>query len=192
MFHAALQTGRQDVVIVPTAIAYDLVLEDHILARQRVKRQQRPFSRELAEMARYAVGYRSRAMVTFGDPIPLADVDPTSRRDVLDLVRRTRRAIGLQMKVLPTNLVAAAIRPSIRRAELEARIDDLLETLRAAGANLGASSGAQAAQAGCEFLDARHVIALEGGRVRVRDRHVVRYYARMIQHLLEPGTPLLH
>ena len=44
-------------MIVPTAVAYDLVLEDHVLSRQRVKRRQRPFSRELAEMVRFAVGY---------------------------------------------------------------------------------------------------------------------------------------
>ena len=62
-------------MIVPTAIAYDLVLEDHILARQRVKKRQRPFARELAEMVRYAVGYRSRAFVTFGAPIPLDGCD---------------------------------------------------------------------------------------------------------------------
>ena len=49
-------------MIIPTAIAYDFVLEDHVLARQGVKRTQRPFSRELAEMVRYAVGYRSRAV----------------------------------------------------------------------------------------------------------------------------------
>jgi glycerol-3-phosphate O-acyltransferase len=192
LFHAALQTGRQDVVIVPTAISYDLVLEDHVLARQGVKRRQRPFSRELAEMARYAVGYRSRAIVTFGDPISLGEFDPSSRRDVLSLVRRTRRAIGLQIKVLPTTLVAAAMRPSITRAELESRIDGLLDRLRGAGANLGSSSGAHAAQMGCEFLDSRHVIALTGGRIRVRDRHVLRYYARMIEHLLAPGTPQIH
>ena len=34
-----------------------------------VKKRQRPFARELAEMVRYAVGYRSRAFVTFGAPI---------------------------------------------------------------------------------------------------------------------------
>ena len=45
LFQAALQTGRRDAVIVPTAISYDLVLEDHVFSRQRVKRQQRPFSR---------------------------------------------------------------------------------------------------------------------------------------------------
>src|SRR6187397_1536154 len=71
LLHAALLSGLPGQVIVPTAVAYDLVLEDHILARQRVKRSQRPFTRELAEMFRYAVGYRSRAYVTFGRPIPL-------------------------------------------------------------------------------------------------------------------------
>ena len=38
LLHAALQAEPQDLVIIPTAIAYDLVLEDHILARQQVKR----------------------------------------------------------------------------------------------------------------------------------------------------------
>ena len=69
LFHAALGAERPDLVIIPVAVAYDLVLEDHILARQRVKKRQRPFTRELAEMVRYAVGYRSRAFVTFGAPI---------------------------------------------------------------------------------------------------------------------------
>src|SRR3954469_21833737 len=53
LIHAALTAGRRDLVIIPTAIAYDLVLEDHILAKQRVKKRQRAFARELAEMVRY-------------------------------------------------------------------------------------------------------------------------------------------
>src|SRR5678815_461047 len=61
LIHAALTAERRDLVIIPTAVAYDLVLEDRILARQRVKKTQRPFARELAEMVRSAVGYRSRA-----------------------------------------------------------------------------------------------------------------------------------
>ena len=56
LIHAALTANRSDLVIIPTAIAYDLVLEDHVLARQRIKKLQRPFTRELAEMVRYAVG----------------------------------------------------------------------------------------------------------------------------------------
>src|SRR5262245_2472452 len=50
LIHAALLSGEPGVSVIPMAIAYDLVLEDHILARQRVKRTQRPFARELAEM----------------------------------------------------------------------------------------------------------------------------------------------
>src|SRR5919205_432495 len=60
LFNAALGAREPDLVIIPVAVAYDLVLEDHILAHQQVKRRQRPFTRELAEMVRYAVGYRSR------------------------------------------------------------------------------------------------------------------------------------
>ena len=42
LIHAALTAGCDNLVIIPAAVAYDLVLEDHILARQRVKKQQRP------------------------------------------------------------------------------------------------------------------------------------------------------
>src|ERR1044071_5619171 len=129
LIHAALTAGRRDLVIIPVALAYDLVLEDHILARQRVKKRQRPFTRELAEMVRYAVGYRSRAFVTFGAPIPAADCDPQSRSDVLELTRMIRTRIGAQYKVLPTAIFAAAMRPSITRRDLESRIDHLLEEL---------------------------------------------------------------
>src|ERR687891_1330601 len=94
LMHAALQAEHPHMVVLPTAVAYDLVLEDHVLARQKVKRAQRAFSRELAEMVRYAVGYRSRAFVTFGKPINLDGVDPNSRRAVLDVTHATMRAIG--------------------------------------------------------------------------------------------------
>src|SRR5437016_4722683 len=44
LIHAALTAERPDLVIVPVAIAYDLVLEDHILAKQGIKKRQRPFT----------------------------------------------------------------------------------------------------------------------------------------------------
>jgi glycerol-3-phosphate O-acyltransferase len=188
LIHAALMSGLPGLVIVPTAIAYDLVLEDHILAHQGVKRAQRPFARELAEMVRYAVGYRSRAFVTFGKPIPLDAWDAESRRDVLELGKLTRQAIGRVVKVLPTSVLAAAMRPSITRRDLEAGADALLDTLEAAGANLGVTSGRQALEEAAEPLENRGIIVLERGRFRVRDRNVLRYYARMIEHLLTtPG-----
>ncbi len=186
LIQAALQSECPDLQIVPTAIAYDLVLEDHILARQRVKRRQRPFARELAEMVRYAVGYRSRAFVTFGPPIPVLDYDPHSRRDSIKLQRLLRDRIGRLYKVLPTALVAAAMRPSVTRRELESRIDSLLETLRAAHANVTVASGAAAIDEAAPLLEVRGVIVHERGRFRVRERSVLRYYARTIEHLIVP------
>src|SRR3990172_6947296 len=71
LLHATMQADGAPAQILPMAVAYDVVLEDHILAHQGAKRRQRPFAREIAEMVRYAVGYQSRAYVTFGTPIPL-------------------------------------------------------------------------------------------------------------------------
>jgi glycerol-3-phosphate O-acyltransferase len=185
LLHAAMQSHRSDLVVVPMAIAYDLVLEDHILAHLGSKRRQRPFARDVAEMVRYAVGYQSRAFVTFGAPVPLRGYDAESRRDVMALAHHIRDTIGSMHKVLPTAVVAAAMRPSIRRHDLIARADALIETLRAAGANLGVTSGRQAVDEGAEPLAARNIIHVErGGRFRVRERTVLRYYARTLQHLL--------
>jgi glycerol-3-phosphate O-acyltransferase len=192
LMHAALQAEHPRMVIVPTAVAYDLVLEDHVLARQRVKRAQRPFSRELAEMVRYAVGYRSRAFVTFGSPISVDGIDPTSRRAVLDLTHMTMKAIGRIVKVLPTAVVANAMRPSITRRELVDSAEAIVDTLRSSGANLGVTSGAEAVDAGVEPLEARGIIVIDDGRLRVRDRNVLRYYARTLEHLLESPSPHTH
>ena len=61
-----------NLVILPTAIAYDLVLEDHILSRQGVKRRQRPFTpragRDGALRRRAIAAARSSR---FGRPIPV-------------------------------------------------------------------------------------------------------------------------
>ena len=191
--HAALQAEHPHMVIVPTAVAYDLVLEDHVLARQRVKRAQRPFSRELAEMVRYAVGYRSRAFVTFGKPIAVDGIDPDSRRAVLDLAHTVMKAIGRLYKVLPTAVVAAAMRPSITRRELEERADALIDTLRAAGANLGVTSGARGGRRRRSSRSRRAASSSSNsGRVRVRDRNVLRYYARSLDHLLDSPSRRTH
>jgi glycerol-3-phosphate O-acyltransferase len=184
MFRAALTSGRRDLVIIPTAIAYDLVLEDHVLARQGVKGRQRPFGRELAEMVRYAVGYRSRAFVTFGAPVEAGHIDANSGSDVLDLARDVRARIGALYKVLPTAVLASAMRPSIAKADLEDRIDRLLDELAARHANLAVTSGRQAIDEAAEPLATRGIIVLDRGRFRVRDRRVLRYYAKTIEHLL--------
>jgi glycerol-3-phosphate O-acyltransferase len=184
IFNAIVESNRSDLVIIPVAIAYDLVLEDHILAHQRVKKRQRPFRREVAEMVRYAVGYRSRSFTTFGAPIGIGDRDVHSRTDVLELARLVRNRIGMLYKVLPTALFAAAMRPNIPRRDLESRIDRLIEELAAKHANLGVTSGRQAVDEAAEPLATRGIVVAERGRFRVRERTVLRYYGRTIEHLL--------
>src|SRR5687768_12750118 len=163
LLHATLQARRPGSVVVPMAVAYDVVLEDHILAHQGAKRRQRAFGREIAEMVRYAVGYESRAVVTFGKPIQMGDYDPESRRDVMDLAHYTRETIGRLYKVLPTAVLAAAMRPSLTTRELEGRADAIIETLRTAGANMGVTSGREAVAMGAEPLAARNIIHIERG-----------------------------
>jgi glycerol-3-phosphate O-acyltransferase len=184
LLHATMQADAR-AVIVPVAVSYDVVLEDHILAHQAGKGRGRPFAREVAEMVRYAVGYQSRAFVTFGEPISLDGFDPEARRDVMALAHLTRETVGRLYKVVPTAVLAAALKPSITRRELEARAEAIIDTARAAGANMGVTSGRQAIEEGAAPLEARNIIHVErGGRFRVRERTVLRYYARTLQHLL--------
>ena len=192
LIHAALQSQTENLVIVPMAVSYDLVLEDRVLARQGVKRRQRPFTHEVAEMMRYSVGYRSRAFVTFGEPIDLHEYDPQSKRDVLDLAHRALDTVGRLYKVVPTALVASAMRPSIPRRDLESRLDDLVGALHAHGANLAVASGREALKEATRPLVARGVLVVEGDRYRVRNRALLRYYARTIEHLLVAATGRAH
>jgi glycerol-3-phosphate O-acyltransferase len=193
LLHAAIQADVAHAVVVPMAVAYDLVLEDHILPHAATNRRSKPFAREVAEMVRYAVGYQSRAFVTFGRPIPLTGCDGESRREVMALAHRIRDAIGALYKVLPTAVVAAAMRPHISRRDLETRADAIIEALAHAGANLAIRSGREAVETGAPMLEARSIIHVErGGRFRVRERTVLRYYARTIQHLLVPPRARMH
>jgi glycerol-3-phosphate O-acyltransferase len=184
LLQAALQANRRELSIVPMAVAYDLVLEDRMLSREATRKVRRPFAQEVTEMIRHAVGYESRAFVTFGDPIPLRTFDPDSRRDLVTLVHRVHDDIGRCYKVLPTALVASVLRPHMAKTELVARLDERLAFLSAAGANLAVKTGRQAAEEGIAMLAGRDVIVEERQRVRVRDRIVLRYYARTIEHLL--------
>jgi len=192
LLHAALQAEHPHIVIVPAAVSYDLVIEDHVLSRLGVKRAQRAFSREVAEILRFAVGYKSRAFVTFGAPISVDGVDPNSRSAVLELAHTIMKTVGRLYKVLPTALVAAAMRPSITRRELEERTTVLIETLAACGANLSVTSGPEAVDAAVGPLEWRGIIVAENGRLRVRDRNVLRYYARSLDHLLESPSRHTH
>ncbi len=110
----------------------------------------------------------------------------------MELGKLTRLSIGKLVKVLPSSVVAAAMRPSITRRDLEGRCTALIDTLRAVGANMGVSSGRQAVDEAAAALEDRGIIVVEQGRFRVRDRTVLRYYARMIEHLLTAGSGRTH
>ena len=186
---ACLQADLPELVVVPVSIAYDLVLEDHVLARQKVKRAQRAFSREVAEMVRYAVGYRSRAFVTFGPPVEVGGFNAESRTSVLELGHHLMRVIGRQVKVLPTALMASALGPSMSDTELLDAIAARLDVLKAAGANLELTEAPAVMAAAAGRLEDRGIITRDEGRFRVRDRNLLRYYARGIEHLLPAATP---
>jgi glycerol-3-phosphate O-acyltransferase len=186
LVHATLQAGIPDLKIIPTAIAYDLVLEDRTLARQGVKKGQRPFSRELAEMVGSAVGYQTRSFTVFGEPLSIAGYDHHARRDVLELAQLVKARISSLHKVVPTAIVAAAMRPSSPPQELRARIAALVETLRERKANLDITDPQEIMERGAALLVDRDAMAVTGGTYRVRDRTLLRYYARSIAHLIAP------
>jgi hypothetical protein len=82
------------------------------------------------------------------------------------------------------------MRPSITRRDLESRIDRLIGELAARHANLDVSSGRDAVEQAEGLLETRGIVVAERGRFRVRERSVLRYYARTIEHLLTtPGRP---
>jgi hypothetical protein len=54
------------------------------------------------------------------------------------------------------------------------------------------TSGAQAVAEAVEPLEARGIVVLEEGRVRVRNRNVLRYYARSLDHLLASPSRRTH
>ena len=192
LLQAALQADRDELSIVPMAIAYDLVLEERIISREASRKRKRPFGQEVAEMVRHAVGYESRAFVTFATPIPLASFDPDSRRDLVTLAHQVQDAIGRSHKVLPTALVASVMRPHLSRSDLVARLDDRIGRLAESGANLAVRSSRQAAEDGVARLVARDVLVEEGTTIRVRDRVTLRYYARTIEHLLTAPRRATH
>lgn len=188
LLSAALDARVPGLKLVPVAVAYDLVLEDHVIARQRVKRSQKAFSREIAELVRYAVGYRSRAFVTFGQPIPIDGIDTENKKTIVDLTRHVRSEIGKLYKVLPTGVLAAAMKPSVTRSELKGRITDVLDTLRSVNANMSVTTAEDVLESATEPLVTRNIIVVEQGRYRVRERNVLRYYARSLAHLLSPPS----
>ena len=116
------------------------------------------------------------AMVAFSFPsIAHASAGPSSPEEAI--------LVALQIKTTPEGLRAYLIEMSnsIPRSK---EVDRLIAELAAGRANLGVASGRQAIEEAAESLEMRGIIVVERGRFRVRDRSVLRYYARTIEHLL--------
>jgi hypothetical protein len=91
--------------------------------------------------------------------------------------------------VLPTAVLAAALTKSATRTELTSRINAVLDTLRSVHANLSVKTAEEVLARATEPLVTRNIIVVEQGRYRVRERNVLRYYARSLAHLLTaPGS----
>ena len=144
-------------------------------------------------MVRYAVGYQSRAFVTFGKPIPLGGYDPESRRDVMTLgAPDPRHDRQRSTRCCPRRSSRRRCGRRPRGASSKARADAIIDALRQAERQPRRSAAdARRSRPGAPMLADRNIIHLErGGRYRVRERTVLRYYARTIQHLLVPRRPL--
>jgi hypothetical protein len=73
------------------------------------------------------------------------------------------------------------------RGELVTAVQGVIDRLAASGANLGTTNGAEAVEQALALFEERGVLQPEGDIIRVRDRFVLRYYARQLKHLLAPA-----
>ena len=91
-------------------------------------------------------------------------IDHSSRRSVLDLAHLVRARVGRLYKVLPTALVAAAMRPSITRAGAH-RPDRFAarHAARRSAPTWPCTSGEAAVEAAAEPFEARGIIVVEDG-----------------------------
>ena len=81
------------------------------------------------------------------------------------------------------------MRPSMPRTALVSEVQRLIDRLAASGANLETTDAAAAVTFALAAFEERGVLQPEGSIVRVRDRFVLRYYARQLKHLLDPKRP---
>jgi len=83
-------------------------------------------------------------------------------------------------------VLAAAMKPSVTRADLKARINGVIDTLHSVNANMGVTSADQVLDEATGPLVTRNILVVEQNLYRVRERNVLRYYARSLAHLLTP------
>jgi glycerol-3-phosphate O-acyltransferase len=207
-------TGPRDVVFVPVGINYDRVIEDRNLTASIAKEAGAPHRRRGAKaVAGYLAralwlrltgrwrrfGYAS---VSFGAPLSLREHLAGRKIDLRALDEQTRfeetgRVAELLMAriaqivpVLPVPLLATVLEraggEALSRMELMARVQSLVEDLRARGVHVHVPRQDldYAVESGLRILAMRHLVTEADGLYAIapKEATIVRYYANSIAH----------
>ena len=201
--------GGRDLVFVPLGLNYDRVLEDRTLLMERGEKRRgravwntlRFIAHNVSLMLRsewHRFGY---ACVNFGTPVSMRSrgidfqaLSGEARRDeVARLGRELMEAVGRIVPVLPVPLIASVFVAQPARAlsalELKAEVEQILERLRGAGAQVYIPRGDfdYAITVGLRMLRLRRLVEESGGLFRARPQELtlLAYYANSLSHLLD-------
>ena len=190
LLHATMLATHSPRQVVPLAVAYDLVLEDHILPHA---------GGEAPREALLARGGRDGAL-RGGLPVARRS-SPSASRSRSTGTTPSRAATCWRSPTRSAGASAGCTRccrrrcsPSRcapRRRARSSRRASTRSSRRCAprGRTWASSSGRQAVEEATDALVSRNIIVVDrAGRYRVRDRAVLRYYSRTIQHSFAAPT----
>ena len=196
---AGAEPAGRDVVFVPTAIAYERVLEDTTLieaGRAGERRfRARPLeivgsvTRVLWAMARRRFRGFGTAAVAFGAPVSLR-AHLAAGGDTESLGARLMAEIALSVPILPLPLVAAALSEGpVPAGDLQGRVDGLRARLEALGAVLKLPPGpmADTVAAVLTRLEARGIVTTAEGVITVTAPDLLAFYAGAVLQRLDAG-----
>ncbi len=210
----------RDLVFVPVGINYDRVLEDRNLtasmAREAGETPSRQGARAVASYLAQALWLRltgrwhrfGYASVSFGEPLSLKayltarslnlrERDDAARFAVTgDIAAVMMQRVAAIVPVLPVPLIASVFdeagEEQLSRIELMARVQGLIDTLRARGVHvhIPRRDVDYALEAGLRILTMRHLVIETDGLCQAspRERTVLRYYANSIAHHRQNGA----
>jgi glycerol-3-phosphate O-acyltransferase len=192
---AGFTPGDRDVLFVPVGLAYDRVLEDRVLttAAKAGTRTFRARPWVLLKATVQILWGRMRgtfkgfgtAAASFGPPVSLKAFLADRHDDPIEaLGTRLMTDIMQVVPVLPVPLIAAALlEGTVNRADLPARIDRLIDTLRATGAvlRLPPQGMTQTIVEGLQPLMTRGIVRDAAEGLQVIDRDILGFYAAAVQ-----------
>ena len=197
---AGFDPAGRDVVFVPTAIAYDRVLEDRLLVEagqigvRRFRAQPLAMAGFVARMVWRMIRGRfpgfGTAAVAFGAPISLRGFLAREGATTESLGAALMAEVAQSVPVLPVPLVAASLAGGpVARAGLTVRVDGLTERLNALGAVMKLPLTG-AAEAGLRVLEARGIVAegAAGLTAAPGQEALLAFYAAPVLQRLEAGV----